>query len=238
MENNSGAAEQGGQRPGGSNAIADYEMRLRLLEQQNRRLMMTRQEQDAVCATIDGSERAPGSCDGQPAVGSIVGQPSVENIDAQAPATNLYALQNYQMQLMLLEQQNKKRLMLARQELDAQHQVTVVDYSKDECPDGKGPEPNNHALQGYQSQLMLLEQQNKRRHMMARQGQDDQLVTAVDRPKDERPDSTTFQDLLQDFRSSLPPLESQNKGKEVMPSQQDRPRNFRSDVNIREFDVM
>jgi len=37
---------------------------------------------------------------------------------------------------------------------------------------GGGPQQGNHALQDYQMQLMLLEQQNKRRLMMARQEQD------------------------------------------------------------------
>merc|ERR1712000_420534 len=37
---------------------------------------------------------------------------------AQAAGGSNHALQDYQMQLMLLEQQNKKRLMMARQEQD------------------------------------------------------------------------------------------------------------------------
>lgn len=38
---------------------------------------------------------------------------------------------------------------------------------------GAGPQSGNHALQDYQMQLMLLEQQNKKRLMMARQEQHD-----------------------------------------------------------------
>lgn len=41
----------------------------------------------------------------------------------QQPATGNHALQDYQMQLMLLEQQNKKRLLMARQEQDNISQV-------------------------------------------------------------------------------------------------------------------
>ncbi|KAJ5806914.1 hypothetical protein N7474_010506 [Penicillium riverlandense] len=40
-----------------------------------------------------------------------------------------------------------------------------------------GAQPGNHALQDYQMQLMLLEQQNKRRLMMARQEQDNMTRT-------------------------------------------------------------
>ena len=37
-----------------------------------------------------------------------------------------YALQDYQLQLMLLEQQNKKRLLMARQELDAMSPLSLI----------------------------------------------------------------------------------------------------------------
>jgi hypothetical protein len=81
----------------------------------------------------------------------------------QAPIN--HALQDYQMQLMLLEQQNKKRLMMARQEQDVL------------------PEPSSQALsplQDYQMQLILLEQQNKKRLMMARQIQEENSQQSQD----------------------------------------------------------
>ena len=71
---------------------------------------------------------------------------------ALTPADNQHngnhALQDYQMQLMLLEQQNKRRLLMARQEQDQ------VDTRN----------PSNH-----QMQLMPPEQQNKKRNLMARE---------------------------------------------------------------------
>ena len=82
-----------------------------------------------------------------------------------------YAPQDYQMLLHLLEQQNKKRISMARQEQDSmghsssrpsQH-VATTSFN---VPSG------NHALQDYQMQMMLLEQQNKKRLLMARQEQD------------------------------------------------------------------
>lgn len=44
---------------------------------------------------------------------------SVEHI-AKRPAEEQQKMQDYQMQLMLLEQQNKKRMLMARQEQDAE----------------------------------------------------------------------------------------------------------------------
>jgi len=86
----------------------------------------------------------------------------------QIPGVAGGALADYQMQLMLLEQQNKRRLAMARQEQDvAGPQTGGVEEM---------PQPNwnvqGTALEDYQMQLMLLEQQNKRRLMMARQEQD------------------------------------------------------------------
>jgi len=72
-----------------------------------------------------------------------------ENEYVDVPAAGNHTLQDHQMQLMLLEQQNKRRLLMARQEQD----VLAT---------------GNHALQDYQMQLMLLEQQNKKRLLMAR----------------------------------------------------------------------
>jgi next-to-BRCA1 protein 1 len=72
-----------------------------------------------------------------------------------APApTNFsgHSLQDYQMQLMLLEQQNKKRVSMVKE--------ASVSEAK--------PEDPKAAQQDLQMQLMLLEQQNKRRLMMAR----------------------------------------------------------------------
>ena len=47
---------------------------------------------------------------------------------------------------------------------------------------GQGGQNGNHALQDYQMQLMLLEQQNKKRLMMARQEQDNQTMRPEGQP--------------------------------------------------------
>lgn len=67
----------------------------------------------------------PGANGGQP------GQPGGSN----------HALQDYQMQLMLLEQQNKKRLMMARQEQDNSGGVPRVDGAGPGGPGGPGGGP-------------------------------------------------------------------------------------------------
>tara|TARA_R110002003_G_scaffold124_3_gene11199 strand:- start:26276 stop:29233 length:2958 start_codon:yes stop_codon:yes gene_type:complete len=78
-----------------------------------------------------------------------------------------HALQDYNMQLMLLEQQNRKRLLLARQE-------------QDNMMGNQG----NHALQDYNMQLMLLEQQNRKRLLLARQEQDNMTSVQDEGHKD------------------------------------------------------
>lgn len=54
-------------------------------------------------------------------IGAAAGgmRPGANNVPNQPGAGSNHALQDYQMQLMLLEQQNKKRLMMARQEQDS-----------------------------------------------------------------------------------------------------------------------
>ena len=71
--------------------------------------------------------------------------------------------QAYEMQIMLLEQQNKKRLLLARQEQDNTGDMHYEGLSVNQAPND------------YQFQLMILEQQNKKRLMMARAAYEDRF---------------------------------------------------------------
>lgn len=69
--------------------------------------------------------------------------------NGQATGGSNHALQDYQMQLMLLEQQNKKRLMMARQEQD----LNTNNMPRTDGPGGPGgpgapPGPNVQAFQG------------------------------------------------------------------------------------------
>jgi Xaa-Pro dipeptidase len=108
------------------------------------------------------------------------------------PPSN-HSTQDHQMQLMLLEQQNKKRLLMAQQEEEQrqyhqgqehQAQITEVQNMFQEPMQSRSaqeqtsqfPEQHysNHALQDYQMQLLLLEQQNKKRLLLAANEQDRQ----------------------------------------------------------------
>ncbi|KAI0847012.1 hypothetical protein F5Y00DRAFT_271482 [Daldinia vernicosa] len=67
---------------------------------------------------------------------------------AQGAGGSNHALQDYQMQLMLLEQQNKKRLMMARQEQDSMGGIPRPDGAGPGGPGAPGgPGPNGQAFQ-------------------------------------------------------------------------------------------
>lgn len=92
-------------------------------------------------------------------------------------------LPDYQMQLMLLEQQNKKRLMMARQEQDAMLDAPAA--IQECCQIGSS----------------VLEQQNKERLMRQRQEQDSMMGIFRVNP----------QEAQQDYQLQLMQLEQQNK---------------------------
>ena len=121
----------------------------------------------------------------------------VQMREPQPFAHGNHALQDYQVQLMLLEQRNKKRLLMAREAMEIAKQEENKGQNSDERPHreihqerkppvtervdaydqshdlGTGPtsHTSNHHLQDYQMQLMLLEQQNVKRVNMARQAE-------------------------------------------------------------------
>jgi hypothetical protein len=73
-------------------------------------------------------------------------EPDSPRIDADGPpgrppAQVNHALQDYQMQLMLLEQQNKKRLLMARQEVVHSPLLTQVQMGMDPAARGRGVTP-------------------------------------------------------------------------------------------------
>ncbi|KAJ4352532.1 uncharacterized protein N0V89_007881 [Didymosphaeria variabile] len=106
------------------------------------------------------------------------------------PSSGNHAPQDYQMQLMLLDQQNKKRLLMAKQERDGN--------------DSHTPDQGQHEPQDYQMQLMLLEQQNKKRLLMARPEQDGNKSNTI----------------LQGQQMHLMILEQQNKKRLLMARQE------------------
>jgi hypothetical protein len=64
---------------------------------------------------------------------------------------------------------------MAQQGLDGQHEIFAGNQPRGMPAGAPGPPQGNHALQDYQMQLMLLEQQNKKRLLMARQEQDNTM---------------------------------------------------------------
>ena len=108
-----------------------------------------------------------------------------------------HALQDYQMQMMLLEQHHK-RLTMKRQ--------------KQGFPTPPMQQPNgSHARQDYEMQLMLLERQNKRRLMTERQKQ------GLPTPPMQPPNGNH---ALQDYEMQLMLLEQQNKKRLMMARQE------------------
>ena len=126
---------------------------------------------DRPCDRGDIGNGYPRSCDACLEAGSACNS-SLACLNISRPH---YVAPDYQMQLMLLEQQNKRRLLTARQEQDSTGQSLYQPlYQPHHYPPPTRPNYPfvNHALQDYRMQMMLLEQQNKKRMIMARQQPD------------------------------------------------------------------
>jgi hypothetical protein len=80
------------------------------------------------------------------------------------PANSSGAISDYEMQILLLEQQNKKRLLMSRTSQDP-NMPKPPDPQIPARPEWGAREPmsSDAALSDYQMQMMLLEQQNKKR---------------------------------------------------------------------------
>ena len=193
-------------RPTDNHACQDYQMQLMLLDQQKKkRAMVVKKEPEE--KLIEDFEPQPRS------------GPDRENTHWQAllgtnpdgPPTD------YQMQLMLLEQQNKKRLMQARIQ---RRETTPADYqtqlrelekanekrlmlqkqNKERLTHSK-TEQDEVTPAEYQMQLLMLEQQNKKRLMLGKQNKE--RLTKAHEEQDETTPS--------DYVMQLMMLEQQNK---------------------------
>jgi predicted DNA-binding protein YlxM (UPF0122 family) len=115
---------------------------------------------------------------------SVMDADDYSGFNTNPARTGNHALRDYHMRLMLLEQQNKKRNLLALQEqdnmaqsgFDGQHDISAGISPRPSIPAANG----NHALRDYQMQLMLLEQQNKKRNLLALQEQDKMAQSGFD----------------------------------------------------------
>lgn len=112
-----------------------------------------------------GSPMVPPSYDlGAAGVHEFMGNPAMMrgNVPPEATNNGNHALQDYQMQLMLLEQQNKKRLLMARQEQDnvgqrdGQTMSAGPGYAQVVSPSGSrsGPSPGPNDQMGKRSPKM------------------------------------------------------------------------------------
>ncbi|WPG99965.1 Hypothetical protein R9X50_00278800 [Acrodontium crateriforme] len=109
-----------------------------------------------------------------------------------------HALDEYNTQLMLLEQENQRRVLLERQRQDM---VKSAPQSQ----------VNNPGRAEYRMQLMLLDQQNKRRLLMARQEQD--RVKSAPQSQVNNPERA-------EYRMQLRLLDQQNKRRLLMARQE------------------
>lgn len=166
QENKKHRAEMAGQQPEPDDwtpppgwrefVVADYRHQLKLLEEQNKtRLPMTRGDPTT---PVSGKDWVP------------------------PPGWRESLLPDHQEALKYLEQQGKTRLVLQKEEngLSMAPHVTTS-RGTPLMPEAMNPppvtSPEPYAAAGdYQMQLMLLEQQNKKRLMMARQEQDEMIA--------------------------------------------------------------
>lgn len=183
------------------NPIQDYNMQLMLLEQQNRkRLMLARgdQQKPAIAGALNAQE-------GEQVI-EMGSAPGVQVNSGDKGALHKTALTDYQMQIMLLEQQMKKTLLLTR---SSQQKPTVggtpgaqmckqgmemgsaMGLQMDvQDKRGKSDAPKA-ALTDYQMQLMLLEQQGKKRYMEAKLENEQQNTTVSATPNAEGSEQIT-----------------------------------------------
>jgi hypothetical protein len=138
-------------QPGQSAQQKNIEVYAQSLAQQHRvALNNNTASPQGINSGVHGSPMAQGGLDGQHEIFPGNGPRPGMAANAQgAPQQGNHALQDYQMQLMLLEQQNKKRLLMARQEQDnmvgPQHQGAVgAQFPAAMSPQGNrpGPSPN------------------------------------------------------------------------------------------------
>lgn len=86
-------------------------------------------------------------------------------VNSSSQTLSRSALEDYQIQPKLLEEQNKQRLLMARME---QNRIEIGRSNPQAGVNPTSQKRPRHALQDYQIQLKLLEEQNKKRLLMAR----------------------------------------------------------------------
>ncbi|KAJ8060189.1 hypothetical protein OCU04_010533 [Sclerotinia nivalis] len=142
----------------------------------------------------------------------------IGNRNALTSPSQLPSLLDYQAQLTLLDDQNKRRLEMARQEQQAGRQQSLGSYPSNLA--NTAPQMNirsdEHAQQYYQKQLMLLEEQNKERLMMAQQDQGDYQMQLMLLEGQNKERLMMAQQDQGDYQMQLMLLEGQNRKRLMM----------------------
>ncbi|KAK4221969.1 hypothetical protein QBC38DRAFT_460884 [Podospora fimiseda] len=138
------------------------------------------------------------------------GEPSLEQ-NNNNPLSQ-HTLQDYQMQLMLLEQQKKKSPMMVPPKWTYVNN-TFTQTQQSEL--GLQSTGSNHALSEHQAQLMILEQQNKKRLMKPERTYENKTFSQTQQ-SEPRLQSTGSNHALQDYEMQKMLLELQNKKRMTM----------------------
>ncbi|KJX93818.1 hypothetical protein TI39_contig4250g00006 [Zymoseptoria brevis] len=170
------------ERSDGSAALSDYQMQLQLREQQTKkRLLAARAVQSKLLQEERIKRQLKRNLERESSNGSSSHASQNQKLETHGHG---HALQDHQMELMLLQQQRKKQSLTARQEAEAgtplfqsgsngrfeeANQKLANGMSNQSGPDQELEKVGNHALEDYEKQLRLLDQQNKKRLLMARQ---------------------------------------------------------------------
>jgi hypothetical protein len=218
-----------------SQRLSSSQKQMILLEQQKLKTpKKARQEQDVTMSDTGSNSDFSNK---SPATAAVAPTSEPNTHDVLYPAQQLA---DFQMQLMLLEQQHKKRLMMARQEDGMMtHVINYFDplnRSPTTFPAVPTFESNFHnihrpsqPLSDSQMQLLLLEQQNKKRLMMARQEQKinnpapshDNITKLTAQADYNIPgDMGSESRALRDYKAQLALAEQQNKTRLMMARQE------------------
>lgn len=151
-----------------------------------------------------------------PSMGAIASaQPHLVSPYAGSSVSPNAPLRDYQMELMLVEQQHKRQR--------ADQQPTGMITTPQPCPVSHNASPwklSGHALQDYQMQLMLLEQQNNKQR--ANHQPTGMIIAPQPCPASHNASSSkSSEHALQDYQLQLKLLEQQNKKRLLMARQEE-----------------
>lgn len=151
----------------------EHQVEFGKLEGQNkRRLLVAQQEQENLAQQSNTVGRSSSSADQMGRDNLKRSLNGLPRSPMPVSATLSQTLQVYDIHMSLLKQQNKAHLLMARQGQESVARGSVSAGASSSTADQTARSPShsqNHAVQDYYMQLDLLEHQNKKRVLMARQ---------------------------------------------------------------------